>query len=163
MHPDWLPDLILLDDYDGDWHSYIEVVYDYFCRDFVSSKPAFEDKRFGLKRHPELEGKEATFWHVTSQGRDESERVPDLRRCERIRWLRPMIEATAHSKVRCWRNKRKANEERVVIALEDFSFVVILADRGDYVLLWTAYCVDHESRREKLLKDYKEYVKNQKG
>ncbi|MNH30689.1 hypothetical protein D3C79_909980 [compost metagenome] len=45
-------------------------------------------KRLGLKRHPVIQGKEATFWHMISEGNDEAERLPDLRRCERIRWPR---------------------------------------------------------------------------
>jgi hypothetical protein len=31
--------------------------------------------------------------------------------------------------------------------------VVVLADRGEYVILWTAYCVEQEHRRAKLLKE----------
>ena len=106
-------------------------------------------------------GKEATFWHIISEGDVESERLPDLRRCERIRWPRPMIEAIKFSHIKWWRNKRK-EEERIVIALEDFSYVVVLADRGEYVLLWTAYYVEQEHRRQKLRKEYKAYV-NEKG
>lgn len=163
MHPDWLPELIRLEDYGGSWQDYVEAVYDCFCKDFVLSKPTFAGKRFALKRHPELQGKEATFWHVTSEGEEELHRVPDLRRCERIRWLRPMIEATADCEVKSWRNRRKAGEERVVIALQDFSFVVILADRGEYVLLWTAYCVEHESQRRRMEKEYEAYITSTKG
>jgi hypothetical protein len=44
-----------------------------------------------------------------------------------------------------------------VLALEDFSYVVIVADRGDYVLPWTAYYVEHSHRRNKLRKEYESY------
>ncbi len=50
-----------------------------------------------------------------------------------------------------------------VIALEDFSYVVVLADRGKYVLLWTAYCVEKNRRRRKLEKEFKAYTKSQNG
>lgn len=163
MYRDWLPPLMCLEDYNGDWQQYLEAIYECFCEDFVWSKPTFHEKRFALKRHPELNGKEATFWHVISEGKIESERTPDLRRCERIRWLRPMIEALGDDRVRCWRNNRGSCEDRILIALDDFSYVVVLADRGDYVLLWTAYCVEYEDRRLSLQNEYELYQDSIKG
>ena len=156
-----LPSLVLMEDYQNDWQQYLEAIYQCFCQDFVTSKPYFEDKRFALKKHPMIKGKEATFWHIISEGKVEDERLPDLRRCERIRWPRVIITAHNSGLMKCWRNNRKG-EERVVIALEDFSYVVVLADRGNYVLLWTAFCVEREHMRQKLRKEYEEYT-NQKG
>ena len=156
-----LPPLVLLEDYENDWFRYFDVIYNFFYQDFVISKPHVEGKRFALKRYPLIKGKEATFWHIISEGEVENERLPDLRRCERIRWPRPIIEAIKFNHVKWWRNKRK-DETRIVIALEDFSYVVVLADRGDYVLLWTAYCVEQEHRRRKLRKEYEAFI-NEKG
>lgn len=86
---EWLPALILLDDYRGDWQRYLEAVYAAFVEDFVHTRPAsFLGKRFALKRHPLRQGREATFWHFTTEGQVEDARLPDLRRCERIRWPR---------------------------------------------------------------------------
>jgi hypothetical protein len=152
-----LPPLVLLEDYQSNWDEYLEAIYQFFCRDFVTSKPNFEGKRFALKRHPVIKGKEATFWHVISEGAVEDERLPDLRRCERIRWPHPIIEGVKGKYVKCWRNRRK-EEERIVIALEDFSYVVVLADRGEYILLWTAYCVEQEHRRQKLRREYNVFM-----
>lgn len=36
------------------------------------------------------DGKEATFWHMIQEGRIEEDRTPDIRRCERIRWPKPI-------------------------------------------------------------------------
>lgn len=66
--PEWLPPLVLFSDYNGDWDAYLEAIYSYFKQDFVDSKPVFRGKRFGLKRHPLAQGKEATFWHMIQQG-----------------------------------------------------------------------------------------------
>lgn len=88
-----LPPLLLLEDFGHNWDEYFEAIYKIFCRDFVVSKPNFEGKRFALKKHPMIKGKEATFWHIISEGRLEDNRLPDLRRCERIGWPRPIIEA----------------------------------------------------------------------
>ncbi|HEY1349409.1 MAG TPA: hypothetical protein VGF67_07290 [Ktedonobacteraceae bacterium] len=151
----WLPPLVLMGDFQGDWKRYLQAVYQYFCEDFVVSRPCFENKRFGLKKHPVIEGKEATFWHIISAGEKENERLPDLRRCERIRWPGAIIKAINSGYVKSWKSSRKG-EERIAIALQDFSYIVILADRGDYVLLWTAFCVELEHRRKKLRREYEE-------
>ena len=163
--PDWLPPLVLLQKYKGDWSQYVEAVYAYFKSDFIDSKPQFEKNTVRLKRYPLLDGKEATFWHITSEGKEEDKRVPDLRRCERIRWPRPMIEHRDDASIKCWpnvrRNTRRRNERRVILWLCDEDYVVVLADRGQYVLLWTAYYVSWGHTRRKLLKDYEEYQKRQ--
>ncbi len=67
------------------------------------------------------------------------------------------IEGIKSSHLKYWRSKRK-EEERIVIALADFSYVVVLADRGEYVLLWTAYYVEQEHRRQKLRRECKAYM-----
>ena len=88
----WLPPLVLLESFGGNWTEYIEEVYAQFKRDFVDSKPSFRGVRMGLKRYPMEQGKEGTFWHMTSEGKVEADRLPDLRRCERIGWPRTLIE-----------------------------------------------------------------------
>lgn len=153
---DFLPPLVLMAEYQNDWNQYLAALYEYFCHDFVATKPIFGDKPFALKRHPMIKGKEATFWHLISEGEIESERTPDFRRCERIRWPYAIIMAAHTENIKCWKNTRK-NETRVLLALEDFSYVVVLADRGEYILLWTAYCVEQEHRRNKLRREYEEY------
>lgn len=156
-----LPSLVLMEDYQNDWHQYLEAIYQYYRQDYITSLMNFEGKRFAVKRHPIIKGKEATFWHIISEGSIENERLPDFRRCERIRWPRAIITAHNEGFVKCWRNERKG-DERVVIALEDFSYVVVLADRGEFVLLWTAFCVEREHMRQKMRKEYERYL-NQKG
>lgn len=153
---DWLPPLLLMEDHEGDWDSYLEALYEVFARDFVRSRPPFRGRPLNLKRHPISLGKEATFWHFISEGKDEESREIDLRRCERIPWPRPIIEAVDAGRVKCWSNSR-GGETRHVLAVEDFSFVVVLADRGSFILPWTAYYVEHEHRRKKLRREYEDW------
>lgn len=150
---EWLPQLITLKDCEGEWKKYLEVIYAIFHRDFVASKPTYAPKRFALKRHPEYDGKAATFWHLISEGPVEEQRTPDMRRCERIAWPKPIIEAIDDESVRVWRNKRGRND-RILIAVEDFSYVVILDDRKDFVLLWTTYFLEQPNRRRKMEREY---------
>lgn len=159
---DWLPPLFLLSDAGGDWSSYLEMIYRCFRHDFIECPPTtIKGKRFALKRHPMELGKEATFWHLISKGKSEADRTPDFRRCERICWPRPMIEALSGSSVLCWANQRNG-EDRILIALSDFSYLVVLVDRKEYVLLWTAYYVEYEHAREKLKKEYEDQSRSPK-
>ena len=57
MPPVWLPKLITLADYDGNWDKYLDGVYEVFRADFLGSGFQFNGKRVGLKRHPVEEGK----------------------------------------------------------------------------------------------------------
>lgn len=65
--PAWLPALVLLRDC-GNWDSYIDVLYMYFKRDFVQEQPVHCGKKLALKRHPLVDGREATFWHLITEG-----------------------------------------------------------------------------------------------
>jgi hypothetical protein len=168
MSEQWLPALILMRDFGGDWKAYMEALYCAFAEDFLTSPPQWVGKKVGLKRHPISQGKEATFWHFISEGKIEAERTPDLRRCERIRWPRPTMEAftdqrpVTEAPVVWWKNERRG-EERYLLALPDFSYLVVVADRGNYVLPWTQYCVEHAHQREKYRKEYNAYWVLQKS
>ena len=159
---EWLPDLVYFDDYEGDWDKYLEAIHDVFLDGFVNSLPSWPGKRLSLKRHPEYDGKSATFWHFISTGPIENDRLPDLRRCEQIGWPRPMIDQFTNGSprnedlVNWWKNKRGSNEN-YVLSLPDFSYVVVVADRGEYVLPWTAYSVDYPNRRRRLAREFLDY------
>jgi hypothetical protein len=158
--PEWLPPLVQMGDYGGHWEAYLEALYGYFKSDFVDSKPTFEGRKLALKRHPLSQGKEATFWHFISEGANEDERTPDFRRCERIRWPRPVIDNSGDGQVKVWRNRR-GRENRICVWLESEDYLVILADRGNYLLPWTAYLVEQPHRRRKLQREYEAYWKTQ--
>jgi hypothetical protein len=149
---------VLLSSHNNNWDSYFPAIYAFFVKDFVEGQPVFRGKRLGLKRHPLIEGKEATFWHFISTGEHETDRIPDLRRCERIRWPRPVIENCDDGNVRVWENRRK-NERRIVIWLEEAEYLVVLADRNGYLLPWTAYTVTEDHRKRKLHAEYTAYKK----
>jgi hypothetical protein len=158
--PIWLPPLILFEDSHGDWDAYVEILYAYFKQDFIDNKPCVQGRRLGLKRYPLTNGKEATFWHMTSEGKDEDDRTPDLRRCERIRWPKPLIENSTDPKVKYWVST-KGQDDRIHIWLEDEDYVVVLADRRGYLLPWTAFMVTWEHTKKKLQKEFEMYWKNQ--
>ncbi|WP_133012423.1 hypothetical protein [Marinomonas flavescens] len=148
MSSAWLPDLVLLKDHDNERDRYLEAVYAFFEQDFVLSKPVFRGTRLGLKRHPERDGKSATFWHMTTTGAIEDKRELDHFRCERIRWPRPIIENDLHPSLKIW-SESKGKNQRIHIWYEAEGYLVVLDDRGDYILPWTAFYVERKHQREK--------------
>ncbi|MBU0995900.1 MAG: hypothetical protein KJ737_25680 [Proteobacteria bacterium] len=162
--PNWLPPLILFNDYEGNWDAYLEALYTWFKKDFIDDKPIFQGRRLGLKRHPMTDGKEATFWHMIQEGKIEEERTPDLRRCERIRWPKPIIENDDDPEIKVWKNERR-RDTRICLWFVQENYIVILADRGKYILPWTAYLVEQPHSQRKLRREYEVYWKNkaQKG
>ena len=154
--PSWLPALLSLSDFRGDWRLYEEALYEAFCFDFVRSRPVFRDRAVHLKRHPLLDGKEATFWHFITEGSDESARTPDLHRCERIRWPRAIIEHHDDPSVKMWENQR-GRHQRICLWLESEEYLVVLANRDTFVLPWTAYTVTENHRKRKLRKEWEDY------
>lgn len=148
--PGWLPDLVKQATY-GDWSHYEAAIYGFFCADFVRSFTAFRGRPVKLKRYPVVNGKEATYWHCISTGKNEADRLLDIRRCERIRWPRPCIEHESQLKV--WTEKRKG-EYRIHIWLESEGYIVVLASRPNYVILWTTFFVEHEHERKKFTRRY---------
>ena len=155
--PEWLPPIVLLSNYGDNWEKYLEALYDYFKQDFIKSRPTFNGRRLGLKKHPREKGKEATFWHFISEGSIEDERTPDLRRCERIRWPKPIIENAEGSNIKVWENRRR-NEKRILLWLEEQEYLVILTERKGYILPWTAYMVTENHRKKKLRKEYEGFI-----
>lgn len=95
----WLPNLVLLNNYENDWDKYLVILYDYYRKDFIEKKPIFRNNSIRVKRNPLYNGKEATFWHIIQKGGKEDDKIPDLRRSERIRWPKPIIEHSIVLKV----------------------------------------------------------------
>jgi len=145
-----LPDLLL---FDGDWNRYVELVYQRFRQDLVESDLFFQGLPVRLRKRPLSEGKEEAFWHLVSEGPAEADRVPDLRRCERIGWIRWLIEAGDSGRLPVWASQRE-RERSLVIALRDFSYVVVRGDRRRFWLLRTAYPINQDHQRKKKLKEW---------
>lgn len=160
---EWLPDLILFEDVQGNWGLYLDRLHARFVADFIDSKPNWPGKRVGVKRRPEYNGKSATFWHLITDGPVESERGINFRRCERIGWPRPIMDefdeadpVDSASRILWWKETRN-NEERYLLAPEDFSYLVVVADRGEYVLPWTAFWVEYPHQRRKRERAFRQF------
>lgn len=166
----WLPKLEFWEDYGSDYSKYQDALYEIFKSDFIKSRPEFEGKQVNIRRHPIEYGREEAFFHVTCQDyMKNGERVPDLRRCERIRWVRAFIENYNCDPVQCeacegikvWSEPYK-NTARVHMLLEEERYMVVVKRRDSYCLLITAFYFNQEHSLRKKLKHYEQYkVKEQ--
>ena len=150
--PPWLPPLIILQDFDGNWDRYCDALYSIFHKDFIASQPQFLNRYVRCRRNPIMDGKEAGFWHCISEGKDEQERTPNFRRCERIGWIRPILENNSDPLTRFWR-REKRSDKRAYLWYRD-EYLIVLGERKRFFQLITAFCTDQPHTKKKLEKEY---------
>lgn len=154
---DWLPPLL---GFSGNWDEYEHALYEAFCADWIfGPPPTVRNQRVTIEKSPLFKGKEQAFWHLTSEGRVEEERVPNLRRCERISWPRAILEAIDTERTVCWENERKGARS-LVVALPDYSYIVAMRQRNGYFLLRSAYPIESNRRRENQRKEHEAFLRS---
>lgn len=139
----------------GDWASYEEAIYAVYLDSVVRGGLRFQGAPIKAQFRPETRGKGFSFWHLISEApdrdnRNEDDRIPDLDRCARIRWVAWCIRNAESDGFSWWENRRKS-ETHVVIWAEAHDFAVVLAKRQTrdgprYYLLKTAYCLKPHRR-----------------
>lgn len=140
-----LPSLITLDQYGGDWDRYRAAIYQKFLDNVVNAKLTFLGLPLSYQRQPEFQGMHYSFWHLITEDHEKTfrdeDRIPDMRRCERISWIAHIIRHADNlgEGVKCWENKRGSNKH-IVLWVEKERFLIILARRREYILLKTIYC-----------------------
>lgn len=154
-----LPDLVLHSDYGGNLALYEKALYELFCQDFIYKHPVFLGKEVKLKQQPMvtnrwINNRDSTYWHIISTEIKPGLREWDFNRSARVKWPKAIITADPGNNLLCWTNKR-GSDKRCLVALPDFSYVVILGERSNYYVLISAYCVDRAHTLEKLRNDYK--------
>ncbi len=162
----WLPCLEQFNDYAGDWGKYEAVLYEIFKRDFIDTKPNFEDKQVNIRRQPMVNDKEEAFIHITHQDYNkDGERLPDMRRCERIRWVRSFIEKYNCDSSQCsdcdgvkvWEEDKqpKWGGNRIHLLLEEERFMVVIERKNTYFQLVTAFYFEQDHSLRKKIRHYK--------
>jgi hypothetical protein len=146
------PELVLFNAFGGNWDTYEAELNRIFSVEIACETLQFQGVRVGCRRHPEALGRWASFWHLVQEGVVEDNRTPDLRRCERIGWVRWVIEnAETHPAIDVWRNTRGAEINTLLWYREEY--LVVLAQRQGYWLLKTAYCTEQSGRIRQLRKE----------
>jgi len=160
--PDWLPELINLSEYSGNWEIYLEALYAIFRCDFITGRTYYQGSLVNLLKPEISEGKEATFWHIISEGKIEEDRIIDIDRCKRIRWPKPIIVKSDTDKILCTWESQRGRENRILIRLtflED-DYLVVLIRRKRNIYLLTAYLVKYINQKRNLEQEYEAYKAN---
>lgn len=139
------------------WETYENVIYAAYLETVAHAGLRFRGAPVKVRFRPESKHKGYGFWHLISEApdqanRNEDDRVPDLRRCERVRWVAWCIENAGKPGFSWWENQRR-NETHVVIWAEAHDYAVFLAKRGTqegtrFYLLKTAYCLRERNIRK---------------
>jgi len=152
------PDLICLDEFSG-WDAYEDALYATYLETVAHAQLRFRGNPIKVRFRPETKRKGYGFWHLISEApnqhnRDEEARIPDLRRCERVRWVAWCIQhADADSPGFSWWENARGRETHVVLWAEQHDFAVVLAKRqtlreSRFYLLKTAYCLRNHTIRK---------------
>jgi len=156
------PDLLPLSDCGGDWDLYLDVVHEAFLDDIDRTWLMYKGRRITSPKQPESLGRGIGFWHVISEGSTEEERIPDLRRCERVPWIRYIVEnAHTHDEIDVWQNQRGTTTNILFWYKEEY--LVIIADRKSYWILKTAYCTLQTGRKRALRAERDRYLRDEGG
>ena len=156
---DWLPGLVYRAD-SVELSDYLDILFNHFANDFVSNPPQIHGRPVRVRKSPETNGRHYTFWHIVSDGKCPEE-LRELRpeRCERILWPREIIARCADPVLCRWRAIREG-QLRGLIALPDFTYLVVLSLRGENApMLITAYDVEYKRQRKRLAEEWEEWQK----
>jgi hypothetical protein len=163
--PDWLKPLAVLEDFNGDIAVYLEHIFSLFTADFITSTPLYSNKKV-LYDKKDDGGKPSAFIHITTEeNRETKQREVSLRRCERISWIKAIIENASDPAILVWEKEQKTSKRRDIrtyLFLEQEDFLVILQELKHGHYLVTAIYVDNPNQKRKHLKAHKVY-KDKKG
>lgn len=154
----------------GDWRTYENQLIDYFYKHLYNMKLYYNGCPISLKKKPEYKNNPGSFYHLTCKGihhnSTEEDREPDLRRCERLHWIKPIIEAEHREcGLECVRiyEKRHNGDNTINLLFEEGRFLVVLGKRNGYLLLKTAYFIEYDNRLRREIKAYEDYIKQQEA
>ena len=154
----------------AEWNAYLDVLYDIFVEDFISTRPFFRDMPVEIRREPMDGVFEHTFTHLThkkhsdSDIHDPNDRIPDLRRCERLVWVRKIIEnfqclsEKGCKNILFWEEMYR-NRVRVNLWYKSENFIVVLEQCRSFYYIITSFFISNKWEVNKRLKKYQAYQK----
>lgn len=149
------------------YQQYEDGLFQIFMQLYESNTIVYKGQQVRMKHYPPDFGEKTGFYHLTCENYQhtdsEADRVPSLRRCERIKWPKELIENCSEncSKILIWENIRHG-KTNIILFCPELDYVVVLAKRNGYLLLTTAYPIDYENRKRDLIKEYNNYINKQR-
>jgi len=151
-----LPELVDFSDYGNDWEKYLNAIYEIYMKHIVNAGLSYHGLPVKYRFLPPTDGKGFGFWHLISEGEDEENRTPDLRRCERILWVAWILRQAGTNPDILWYENKRGSNTHVVLWYPLNHYALILAKRSGYYLLKSAYVI--MPHREKTFeKEWREY------
>lgn len=149
-----------------------DFLYRFFHRDFVASRAMLNRTIYIDPQSQRLDdGKEKTFWHLTTRDQERQvrvggryemvkERLTDYRRAERIEWVKQIIANHTHDAVRIFYHQESnpKRDIRLYLWAYQHDFVVILQKLGrSSSFLVTSFYVDNDRKRDSYQQRYNRY------
>ena len=144
--PNPLPKFILFSDF-KQWEPYLDWLYKYYLDEIVNAELTFQGSPIRYRFIPMTDGKGFGFWHLISEGEDEEKRLPSLERCERLRWIKWMIQESDSNPDILFYESRRGSSTNLILWNQTIHYVVILGKRNGYYLLVSAYPVSGSRER----------------
>ncbi len=142
--------------------NYEEKLFQIFLQLYEQSEITYHGTPVYLKHYPPDYGEKSSFYHLTCENYqhtgNENDRSPNLRRCERLKWPKSILEVCDSNcpQLLKWENVRHG-KKNILLLCPELDYLVVLSKRNNYLLLTTAYPVTYHNRREDLLKEYTAY------
>jgi len=155
--PSWLPPMAIVNPWTSET---FDMLYRIFEQDFKLTQLTYEGCTVWF--FPDTDqGKEVIFWHLTHrEDKQTGRRLPDLRRSEKLPWIRKMIENPDKPEVLAWDYLESDRTTKTYVWLEDHDFLIIMKKyRDGRRRLITSYHVEYPHKRRKLTKKYADRIK----
>ena len=153
-----------------EWNSYLNKLYvEVFKPQFLETVPVFKGWRVLSRREP-MDGEwEHGFTHMTHvdlqhNSADPNDRIPDLRRSERLNWVKRIIENYECSvenncgKILCWEEMYRGRV-RCNLLFKDERFLIVLEKARDVYFLITSFYIEKDWELNKRIRKYETYKK----
>lgn len=151
-----------------EWNTYLNMLYDdVFKPDFLDSFPTFRGWRVLIRKEPRDGAWEHGFTHMTHEDirhslEDPNDRVPDLRRSERLNWVRVIIEhdrcLTEYQCERIWYwEEMFRGRVRIHLLFAEERFLVVLERAKSVYFIITSLYLEKDWEMEKRRKKYERY------
>ncbi len=173
--PDWLPDMVCVNPWTDRTY---DLLYEIFCRDIRDHDLRYIGNLVWIFKDME-DGREKIFWHLTTRSAKkekiprrkrkfyppgqtyiDEDRYPDLRRCERLTWVRALIENAEAPEVMAWDYEEGDADIKTYVWFKGYDFVVIMKKvRNNRRRLITSFYVDKEYKRQDFERKYQNRIK----